>query len=322
MENLQYIPKIDKRQHIITLKDIFSYYDVKKVKGKGNLRIIYGRKDKRDLVISIFNVYIAEMFDVFVEGGLVYNFPDPKESKMVFLPVSEKVVAEARANGKLKLLDPMATNFKSIRTAIRTKYNLLYYDNDVILSENYQKKIYAKLNRGNSMIGKKDVYWNDFMDTIYNTYTEIDKKSLNDIVLYGLRKIMFFLSKSMEVFMLNGTRSEFIYMGRSANKCKDVAKRNKLLTKQYIHKLRWHWQAKKEYSLNRYYCLNEEAYQKHLSGQTLDSIVVVKLKEECLIGKPWYKYVMKTELKTSRYSTLVKDYDSSKDELIFIKPVK
>ena len=221
MENLQYLPAVNRRKHIITLKDIFAYYDVTKLTGKGNLRITYGRKDKRDLVISIFNVYIAEMFDEFIEGEFVFNFPDKKGAKMLFKQVSSDIVKLGKANGKLKLLDPIASNFLSAQTILRLTSKNAFYDSSVLVSENFQKKIYNKLNNKQNLLGKTDKFWNDFMETIYNTFSDIDRSSLDRVVLFGLRKLIFFIAKNMEVFIQNVKNNEFIYIGKQINKRSD-----------------------------------------------------------------------------------------------------
>jgi len=320
MEQLQYLAKIDRRQHIITMKDMFSYYDVTTITGKGNLRITYGRKDKRDLAVSIFNVYIAELFDVFIQGGIIFNMPSLVDAKMMFKTVPKEHVAKARSEGKLKALDPMNTGFTGICTVVRLKHNNVYYDTGVFLSENFQKTIYSNLNKRKNLLGKTDKFWDDFMEPVYSTFSDIDRPALDRLVKYGLRKLSFFLSKKLEVFINNTVYKEFIYFGSQTDKIKDIPLRYKLLTKQYIRKLRWHYNSKKEFTDNRYYALTEEEYAQHKAGELIEVAILKKLKEECLVGKPWRKYVMKTNTKTSKFSTLINDYDSSNDELIFIKP--
>lgn len=319
MENLKYLPYIDKRQHIITLKDLFSYYNVTKLTGKGNLRMIYGRKDKRDLVVTIFNVYIAELFDVFIEGGLVFNFPDSNPPKMTFKQVSEDVVRKARGKGKLKMLDPLGSNFKGVETVIKVPSKEAFYTYQVILSKNFQQKIYDKLNAGKRLGGIKDVHWKEFMPTIYNSFDKIDKSALDDIVLYGLRKMNYFMGKSLEMYFGNTNMGEYIYIGKQANKIKDPELRRKILEKQYRKKLRWHFQASKVKAEHSYYALTEEMYERVKRGELINT-VMKKIKEECLIGEPWYRYIMRTSLKSHQYVALIKDYDASGDELIFIKP--
>ena len=319
MEDLQYIPCIKNGQHLITLKDIFSYYDVKKITGNGNLRMIYSRKDKRDLAISIFNVYIAELLDSFVEGGVIFNFPDKIGTKMMFKTISEDIVKECKRDGKLKLLDPIGSNFKGVETVIRQKFKEIYYNTSVRVSPNFQKKIYDKINSGKSLLGKKDTYWNDYTEIIYNSYSEIDKKSIDHIILFGLRKMCFFLSKNLEIFFSNKITKDYFYIGKQINKNKNVNLRYEIMTKQYIKKLRWHYASKKEYSSDRYYHLTEEMYKKHITKEKLDVVILKKIKEECLIGQPWYKYIMKTNTKAVTFSKMIRDYDSSNDELIFIK---
>lgn len=321
MENLKYIPFIDKRQHIITLKDIFSYYDVKKLTGTGNLRIKYGRKDKRDLVISIFNVYIAELFDVFAEGGYVFEFPDKNAPKMMFQQVPSHIVKKARAEGKLKMLDPLASNFKGIETIIKVPSRQAFFEYQVILSKNFQEKIYDRLNQGKNLVGGQLTNWATFMPAVYNTFTDIDQKALDEVILYGFRKMNHFLAKGLEMYFSNTNYGEFIYIGRQANKIKDNKLKHKILERQYVKKLRWHWQAQKLKAEYSYYSIDEETYQRHLAGEPITT-VLKKIKEECLIAKPWYKYVMKTTAKSQSYTLTVTDYDSSNDELIFIKPQK
>lgn len=320
MENLQYLPRITKRQHIITLKDIFAYYDVTKLTGKGNLRMIYGRKDKRDLVVSIFNVYIAEMFDKFVEGGFVYNFPDRNESKLLFSIVPSHIVKKSKAEGKLKKLDTRATNNTGIKTVLRLASTNAFYDSSVLLSENFQNRIYSNLNNKVNLLGRVDKFWRDFMSSVYITFPDINQGALDRVVLFGLKKMIFFLSKNLEIFLTNTNAGEYIYIGKQINKHNDIDFRYKIMTKQYIKKLRWHWNSKREFTDDRYYCLTEEMYQNHLNGKRIETVILKKVKEECLIGKQWYKYVMKTTHTTTLFSTLLKDYDSSSDKLIFIKP--
>jgi len=324
MEELKYIPHIKNREHIITLKDIFAYYDVKKLTGSGNLRITYGRKDKRDLVISIFNVYIAEMFDVFTKGGIVFNFPDPRQSKMYFEPLKEQNIIKAKLNGKLKMLDPLASNFKSVTTIINIPHNKgsLSTKIGVAFSQNYQKVVYDKLNNRVNMLSKKNTYWDEYMEVIYNSYPTITRASLDKVILFGLRKMLFFMTKGLEVFFNNPNNNEYLYFGRSTNKIKDVAKRNKYLELQYKKKLRWHYQARKLKNEVSYYQISEELYAKHLNKESLDLICFYKIKEECLVGAKWLPYIFKTTKKSSKFVHFEKDYDSSNDELIFIKPRK
>jgi len=319
MEDLVYLNTIDRKQHIITAKDIFAYYDVTKLKGDGNLRMIYGRKDKRDLVISIFNVYIAEMFDVFVEGGIVFNFPDQKTSKMAFYEVPRDIIRKSRQAGKLQMLDPVASGFTGIKTLIKLPSNKAIFDVNVVLSKNYQETIYKKLNTRQNLIGKKDKIWSDFMQPVYNTFAKCDKKSLDHLVLFGLRKMIFFLTKRLEILLMNN-KGDHVYIGRFTNKIKDLNKRYKLLEQQYVKKLRWHANSKKFRSEYSYYCLSKEFYAMHLGGQTVPKVLMKKLKEECLVRSPSLKYVFRTKSKSNKFANFVQNYDSSNDELIFIKP--
>lgn len=320
MEKLQYLPRIDKRQHIMTLKDIFSYYDVKKITGKGNLRITYGRKDKRDLAVSIFNVYIAEMFDVFVQGGIVFNFPDKNTSKMLFKSMSKDIINKSKKAGKLKLLDPLASGFTGVKTVVSLASKNAFYDVSVYLSENFQKTIYNKLNSGKKLFGKKDKQWKDFMEPIYVTFADIDREALDKLVLFGLRKMTLFLSKGLELFFQNTKNKEHIYIGRCIDKHKDVNYRYRIMAKQYVKKLRWHWRYAPTPTQESYYAISEEFYTKHQAGELIPTVILKKIKEECLIGAPWYRYVMKTNTRSLGFTTLKKDHDSTNDELIFIKP--
>jgi hypothetical protein len=317
---LKYLPYVNKKQHIITGIDLFSYYDVTTLTGTGNLRKTYGRKDKRDLVVSVFNVYFAEMLDIFVKGNIVFNFPDKYESKIFFKDLPLEIIQKAKSKGRLKYLDPLESGFQAAIPIFSTKnkFNTRYTTCSAYMSESYQRVFYNKLNTRQRITGTKQMYWDDFMEVLYITFPTIDKTALDKVVKFGLRKIAFFIKAGLEVFLAFG--KDYIYLGNFADKKEDIKLRYEKITKQYIKKLKWHTNSKKEPILYSYYSLTEDNYQKHLSGENL-TVRFKRLAEECLVGRPWERYVFRTSKKMNNYSLLVEDYNTSKDELVLTKPL-
>lgn len=134
--------------HIVTVNDLFCNFDINKLKGKGNIKRTYKCADKKSLMKKIFLTYLAKMFDKFLEGGQVFQFPGHNRCTLQFRRMKDSTLKKQRASGYLNDLDLLMSRFSHYEPVVQYRVGGLLFIKPVKLSKNYKQQIIDKVNTG------------------------------------------------------------------------------------------------------------------------------------------------------------------------------
>jgi hypothetical protein len=134
--------------HVITNKDLFCNFDVKKVKGKGNIKRIYKCEDKKQLTEKIFLRYFYMLILYMIEGNRTFVFPYKKFVSLHFRVVPERRIKLLLQDGYLKDIDFLASNFKMYELVIGYYFRNMVIHQYVKLSPNFLQLLHEKINTG------------------------------------------------------------------------------------------------------------------------------------------------------------------------------
>lgn len=134
--------------HLVTSGDIFSNFDSKKIKGKGNLKKIYKCKDKNYLARKIFSRYLHYLFSDMVEGGKVFMFPTKGYTALKVRQINSTQFKKARKAGAYKSVDILASNFKCYEICMNYKVGDYMFEVPVKMNKEFVDRMIEKMNEG------------------------------------------------------------------------------------------------------------------------------------------------------------------------------
>jgi hypothetical protein len=134
--------------HIVTISDLFCNYDVRKLKGDGNIKRKYKCEDKKALAKKIFLRYLYILMCDMVEGGKTYIFPFKRHIELRFRILPDAQFKTALRKGAYEDLDALASNFKCYEMIMVYQQGLHYRQRLVKLSKNFIDRMVEKMNTG------------------------------------------------------------------------------------------------------------------------------------------------------------------------------
>ena len=135
--------------HLITTPDLFCNFDVKKLKGKGNIKRIYRCRDKKHLAENIFLRYLYMLMLYMIEqGDKTFIFPHKRFMSLHFRVVPQQRIKDNLKVGKLTDIDMLQSNFKSYEMVVSYYYKGLIIHQYVKLSANFLQLLHKKISEG------------------------------------------------------------------------------------------------------------------------------------------------------------------------------
>lgn len=134
--------------HLVTVSDIFSNFNVDKLKGKGNIKRTYKCADKMELTHKIFLRYLYHLFDGYVEGGHTFVFPNRQVCELRWRRAPAPLIKRNRMAGRLQDVDLLMTNYQYYQPCIYYKRVGKTFMVPIKLSDNFTDRMTEKMNTG------------------------------------------------------------------------------------------------------------------------------------------------------------------------------
>lgn len=136
-----------RKSHTISALNLYNNYDVKKLTGKGNIRVTYKAATKKVLCAKIFLEFIELMLNDYVEGD-TFHLPTNNISIFTYETLKGEAFKSAYRSGKFDDIDYLMSNFTIYMTIFRYFYRGNLKSVRVILSERYRNRIIEKTSNG------------------------------------------------------------------------------------------------------------------------------------------------------------------------------
>ena len=134
--------------HLITISDLFSNFDLDKLKGKGNIKKTYKCADKMALTKKIFIFYMRNLFEEFIKGGQVFIMPGPSLAKLQFRELKDSTLKTRRSKGLMNDVDLLVSGFKYYEPILVYPKAGRIWIRPIKLSENFNQQLKDKVNSG------------------------------------------------------------------------------------------------------------------------------------------------------------------------------
>lgn len=129
-------------------KDLFCNFDVKLLKGKGNIKRNHHCADKSELTRRIFLRYLQIMFTDFLQGGKTFSFPGRKYLELRMREMKNSHFIAARRAGAYLDVDILLSNRKHYECVLTRKFYGAFKHTVVKLSQDLRGMIVTRVNEG------------------------------------------------------------------------------------------------------------------------------------------------------------------------------
>lgn len=161
--------------------------------------------------------------------------------------------------------------------------------------------------------------YEDYAERLYEEFPNVDKKSIDSIVIHGLKRIAYFIKLKQDIMLEtnNKINSFYLYIGKVDTKIQQIPQYIRSKYAEHTKLRRLEKEKKIKHDGTYYFGLTEEEN----SLEILPSVNLYKIEKECTIRNN-VKYIYKTKFDDNKWCVKQNNFDKNKAELISTRNIK